>query len=277
MFLAPFKAMPIAPQKPINTAAPSIFTVTAQDFQQNVLMGSMQRPVLAYFTAAWCGPCKQLRPVLEKAVMALGGKVGLAVIDIDANQDLAAAMRVQSVPQIYAFVNGQPVDGFMGMIPESQVKAFLNKLLAMMGQEAEEEATGDDPFAFARTAWSDGNLPEAISIYKAIEDQKPRAEKAAAFLQSLMAHGAPDALAKAKTAVEKNPKDAAAQHALALAALAQGQFDTAFDALLASIKVDRKWEEERARNDFVTLSEILGLEDEQVIANRRKLSSILFS
>ncbi|HCM83703.1 MAG TPA: co-chaperone YbbN, partial [Rhodospirillaceae bacterium] len=91
--------MPIAPQKPINTAAPSIFTVTAQDFQQNVLMGSMQRPVLAYFTAAWCGPCKQLRPVLEKAVMALGGKVGLAVIDIDANQDLAAAMRVQSVPQ----------------------------------------------------------------------------------------------------------------------------------------------------------------------------------
>ncbi|HRJ13058.1 MAG TPA: tetratricopeptide repeat protein [Alphaproteobacteria bacterium] len=269
--------MPIAPQKPINTAAPSIFTVTAQDFQQNVLMGSMQRPVLAYFTAAWCGPCKQLRPVLEKAVMALGGKVGLAVIDIDANQDLAAAMRVQSVPQIYAFVNGQPVDGFMGMIPESQVKAFLNKLLAMMGQEAEEEATGDDPFAFARTAWSDGNLPEAISIYKAIEDQKPRAEKAAAFLQSLMAHGAPDALAKAKTAVEKNPKDAAAQHALALAALAQGQFDTAFDALLASIKVDRKWEEERARNDFVTLSEILGLEDEQVIANRRKLSSILFS
>ncbi len=264
---------------PGSADAPAIFTVTTQDFQQSVLMASTQRPVLAYFTASWCGPCKQLRPVLEKAVNALGNKIGLGVIDIDANQDLAAAMRVQSVPQIYAFVNGQPVDGFMGMIPESQVKTFLNKLLAMMGQETEEDVEGeaDDPFAYARTAWSDGNLAEAITIYKAIEDQKPRAEKAVKFLQGLMLHGAPGNLEKMRAAAEKNPKDAAAQHAFALAALAQGQFNPAMDGLLASIKIDRKWEEERARNDFVTVSEILGLEDELVVASRRKLSSILFS
>lgn len=262
--------------KPSSSEA--IFPVNAQNFQQNVLMGSMERPVLAYFTASWCGPCKQLRPVLEKAINALGGKIGLAVIDIDQNQDLAGAMRVQSVPQIYAFVNGQPVDGFMGMIPESQIKTFLNKLLAMMGQGAEEEeGEQDDPFAYARTAWSDGNLAEAISIYKAIEDQKPRAENAAKFLQSLMIHGAPGALDKARDGAQKNSKDAAVQYQLALAALAQGQFAEGLDALLASIKADRNWEEEKARQEFVRLSEILGLEDELVIASRRKLSSILFA
>lgn len=263
---------------PGDPALPSIFTVSTKDFQQHVLMASMQRPILAYFTASWCGPCKQLRPMLEKAVMALGGKVGLAIIDIDQNKDLAAAMQVQSVPQVYALINGQPVDGFMGVIPESQIKTFLNKILTMAGGAPEEEQGEQaDPFAYARTEWSDGNLAEAISIYKAIEDQKPRAEKAAAYLQSLMIHGAPGALDKARAAAEKKPKDAAAQFALAQAALAQGQFDQALDALLASIRADRKWEEEKARNEFVTLSEILGLEDALVIASRRKLSSILFS
>jgi putative thioredoxin len=147
----------------------------------------------------------------------------------------------------------------------------------MMGQGEVENGEQDDPFQYARTAWADGNLPEAILTYKAIEDQKPRAETAAAFLQILMAHGSAENFTKTQGVAEKNPKDAAAQHAFALAAMAQGQFALGFDALLASIKADRAWQDARARTDFVTLSEVLGLEDDIVIAYRRKLSSILFA
>ncbi len=258
--------------------ADPVFTASAADFQQTILMASMQRPILAYFTAAWCGPCKQLRPTIEKVVRAYGGKVGLAVIDIDANPDLAQAMRVQSVPQVYAFIAGQPVDGFMGAVPESQVKTFIAKLLAMTGQESDEgEENSADPFAQAMNDWSDGNIPAAIMAFKELQNdaaQKAHAEKAVKFLQDLLPHAAPGALEKARAAAGTA---AESQHVLAMAALAQGQFEMALDALLASIKAERKWNAERARTDFVTLSEILGLEDERVVAARRKLSSILFS
>lgn len=265
--------MNLAP-KPASSLSADIFPVTAVDFQQKALMESMRRPVLAYFTASWCGPCKQLRPLLEKVVTAAAGKVALAVIDIDQNPELAQAMRVQSVPQVYAFVGGHPVDGFMGAQPESQLKAFINKLL---GAGADDETTSGDPFAEARTQWRDGNLVAAIASYKNLtaEDMyKTRAEKAAAFLNLLLPHGSAAALANAEKAADKT---AETQHALALAALAHGQFERGMDALLASIKADRKWQDERARTDFVTLSEILGLEDPLVVASRKKLSSILFS
>lgn len=258
----------------------TIFTVTTANFQNAVLMASMARPVLAYFTASWCGPCKQLRPALEKVVQAQGGKIGLAVIDIDQNPDLAGAMRVQSVPQIYAFVGGQPADGFMGALPESEIKEFIAKVLKMAGiAAAPDEAAGNpaDPFADARAVWSDGNLAAAIIAYKTLQPDtalKPRAEKATTFLNLLLPYGSASALANAESAATKT---AESQHTLALAALAHGQFERGFDALLASIKAERKWQEERARTDFVTLSEILGLEDPLVVAARRKLSSILFS
>jgi len=263
-----------------NTAAlDSVFAVTTADFQQSVLMASMQRPIVAYFTASWCGPCKQLRPLIEKVVRAQVGKVGLAIIDIDANPDLASAMRVQSVPQVYAFVRGQPVDGFMGAQPESQLKTFIGKLLAMMGQGTggEEEGRVDDPFAQAMNDWSDGNLPAAILSFKELAADaahKSRAEQAVKFLQDLLPHAAPGNLEKMQSAMAKT---AEAQHSLALAALAQGDFNTGLDALLVSIKLDRKWQDERARTDFVALSGILGLEEPRVVAARKKLSSILFS
>ena len=234
-------------------------------------MESMKRPVLAYFTASWCGPCKQLRPSLEKIVAVQNGKVALAVIDVDQNQELAGAMRVQSVPQIYAFVGAQPVDGFAGALPESQLKAFIAKLLKMAGAEHAEELPeeAEVPGATPRTDWEDGNLVAAMSGYKELKN-----EKAAEFIKSLIPLGAANVLPAAQTAAVKT---ADSQHALALAALAQGKFELGFDALLASIKMDRKWRDERARQDFVILSEILGLEDSLVVANRKKLSSILFS
>ena len=276
MNLSPKPAAPGAILAQPESAA--IFAVTAANFQQSVLMASMQKPVLAYFTASWCGPCKQLRPLLEKIVTAQNGKVTLAVIDIDANPDLAAAMRVQSVPQVYAFASGQPVDGFMGVQPESELKKFIAKILAMMGLGGEKEPLDTtDPFAQPLSDWSDGNIAAAIIGYKELAANavhNVRAEKAATFLATLLPHGSSAALANAESVADRT---AESQHNLALAALAQGRFDRGMDALLASIKFDRKWQDERARTDFVMLSEILGLEDPLVVVSRKKLSSILFS
>jgi putative thioredoxin len=211
-----------------------------------------------------------LRPALEKTVLAQGGKVALAVIDIDQNQELAAAMRVQSVPQVYAFVGAQPVDGFAGAVPESQLKTFIANVLKMAGLAADDAAAEVEEAArVPRTDWEDGNLVAAMAGYKEIKN-----EKAAEFLKNLIPLGAANVLPAAQAAATKTPDS---QHALALAALAQGKFEQAFDALLASIKADRKWNDERARQDFVALSEILGLEDPLVVASRKKLSSILFS
>jgi len=268
------------PAQPSAPDPETITAVTAANFQSAVLMASLQRPVLAYFTASWCGPCKQLRPLLEKTVTAQAGRVLLAVIDIDQNPDLATAMHVQSVPQVYAFVGGQPVDGFMGALPESEMKKFIMKILQMTGQKTGDEelkAYTADPFAQARAHWEDGNLAAAIAAYKNLQSDttyKTRTEKAAAFLNLLLPYGAAGNLAKAQAIATPA---AEAQHSLALAALAQGQLEQGFQALLSSIKADRKWQNERAREDFVTLSEILGLEDPMVIAARKKLSSILFS
>lgn len=258
------------PQSPPANTSPAIFTANTQNFQQSVLLASMARPVLAYFTASWCGPCKQLRPVLEKVVLAMGGKVLLAVIDIDQNPDLAAAMRVQSVPQVYAFVAAQPVDGFMGALPESQIKSFITKVLALAGQAAGEEAAEAAEIASTpRRDWEDGNLVAAMTGYQELKN-----EKAAAFIKRLLPHGAAKSLADAESAAQKTPDS---KHALALAALAQGQFEQGFEALIASFKADRKWQDEIARQDFVVLSEILGLEDPLVVAARKKFSAILFS
>jgi putative thioredoxin len=260
----------LAPKPPVAADTPEIFTVNAENFQPLVLMGSIQRPVLAYFTASWCGPCKQLRPALEKVVLAQAGKVALAVIDIDQNPELAAAMRVQSVPQVYAFVGAQPVDGFAGAVPESQLKTFIANVLKMAGLAAEEEAAEiAEAAATPRADWEDGNLVAAMAGFKEIKN-----EKAAEFLKNLIPLGAANVLPAAEAAATKTPDS---QHALALAALAQGKLEQGFDALLASIKADRKWNDERARQDFVLLSEILGLEDPLVVASRKKLSSILFS
>jgi len=277
-----------------NAAVPDpVFAATTADFQQSVLMASMQRPMLAYFTASWCGPCKQLRPLIEKVVRTQNGKVGLAVIDIDANPDLASAMRVQSVPQVYAFVSGQPVDGFMGAQPESQLKTFIGKLLAITGQGESDEKpeVNSDPFVQAMNDWSDGNLPAAITSFKELAADggklpegaahKARAEKTVKFLQDLIPYASPEkALKKTAIHLDKNPvpiMTAESYHTMALTELAQGNFNGAFASLIASIAEDRKWQEERARTDFVTLSEILGLEEPRVIAARKKLSSILFS
>ncbi len=256
------------------------FDASMVDFQQKVLMASMQQPVLAYFTASWCGPCKQLRPLLEKIVTAYAGKVTLARIDIDQSPELAQAMHIQSVPQVFAFVAGQPVDGFMGVVPESQIKQFIDGVLKMTGgtddAASDEEASVEnlaDPFVRARFAFEDANPVAAAAEYREVlktDANNSRAQTGVKFVENLMPFAAPN-----KAIL--NGDDAAAHYNHAMGLIATGQVAEGIAALLTSIKKDRKANDEIGRQQLLVLFDLLGADDARVADARRKLSALLFS
>jgi putative thioredoxin len=292
-----------------NAAAP-IKDVTTATFEADVIAASMEVPVIVDFWATWCGPCKQLAPALEKAVTAARGKVQLAKVDIDKNPDLAQALRIQSIPTVYAFYQGRPVDAFQGALPDSQVKQFVDRLAAHAG--------GDDDVAAvleqAAQSMAAGDIENAIALYRGILGEVP--ETPAAFLGLVRALLAQDRLAEAKSVLTQVPK-AIANHAdiaaakaavdladqassagpigplnealardpadhrtridLAAALYAAGQHQEAIDHLLESIKRDRAWNEEEARKQLVKYFEARGPKDPITVAGRRRLSSILFS
>lgn len=289
--------------------------VGIKDFATSVMDESRQRLVVVDFWAPWCGPCKQLGPLLEKAVQARKGAVLLAKVNIDENPQLAQQLRVQSVPTVYAFFNGQVVDGFMGAVPESQITAWLDQLVASTGSRA----PGDDGLSAAlkqAQEWLDsGAIAKAEPVFQAILAQEPEnAEAFAGSLRCLMARGetvkasellaaAPPALAQNKAlagvrsalelarqsaqadgdvaALEKrvqaDPNDHAARFDLALALYAAGNHERAVDSLLEIVSRDRAWREEAARKQLVKMFEAFGAADPLTIAARRRLSSILFS
>jgi putative thioredoxin len=292
-----------------DTAAPISDTTTAR-FEADVIAASMQVPVIVDFWAAWCGPCKQLAPALEKAVMAQRGKVKLVKVNIDENPDLAQALRIQSIPTVYAFFQGRPIDAFQGALPESQVKQFVDRLA--------QQAGGDDGIAAvleqAAESLESGDTENAIALYRAILGEVP--ETPAAFLGLVRALLAEDNLAEAKSvlaqvppaianhtdivaakaaidlkdqashagpigplteAVMRDPADHRARIDLATALYAAGQRQEAIDHLLDSIKRDRAWNEEEARKQLVKYFEALGPLDPLTVGGRRRLSSILFS
>jgi len=284
---------------------------TAQ-FMTDVIDASRQVPVIVDFWATWCGPCRQLGPALEKAVLAAKGKVRLVKIDVDKNQQLAAQMRIQSIPAVYAFVNGQPVDGFLGALPESQIKAFIDRLTAGVGGAADQEieallAAADDAMrlnnpggaieAYAQVLQYDAENVAALAGIARCQLELGDPEAAAATLDMVPADKQSDpAIVSARAALElaANPVDTSeidrleaavardgADHQsrfdLALALNGAGRRAEALDHLLAIVRADRTWNEDAARKQVLKLFEAWGPKDELTISGRRKLSSILFS
>ncbi|WP_457089116.1 thioredoxin [Microvirga sp. P5_D2] len=282
---------------------------TTASFQKDVLTESMNQPVLVDFWAPWCGPCKQLTPVIEKAVRAAGGKVKLVKMNIDEHPQIAGQLGVQSIPAVFAFQRGQPVDGFMGALPESQIKAFIERLVGPLGPSAVEEILAE-----AEQVAAGGDLAGAAELYAAVLSQDP--ENAAALAALVKLHvdvgdieGAKRFLAMVPQAKENDPAIAGARAAVELAEQAgslgdtaelqrkveadpldhQARFDLAValngrgrrgeavDHLLEIVRRDRNWNDDGARKQLVQFFEAWGPMDEMTIAGRRKLSSLLFA
>ena len=285
--------------------------VTMDNFMAEVIEGSKTTPTIVQFWAPWCGPCKQLGPVLEKVVGASGGKVRMVRVNIDDNQQIAQQMRVQSVPTVYGFVDGQPVDGFAGAQPESNIKQFVEKLSSMGGAgadvasmlEAAEAALalGDHGTAMIQFQEAMSAAPESVAALAGVvrclsasgdyagarevldqlndeyrEDPAMQSAIAAVELAEKASESAGE-LDAAKAAVEADPNDLAARQEYALALYAVGANAEAMAQLLESIRIERGWNDDAARLQLLEFFATLGAANPDVIAARRKLSTLLFS
>jgi putative thioredoxin len=282
---------------------------TTQTFVKDVIEESRRQPVLVDFWAPWCTPCKQLGPVLEKAVRAAKGKVKLVKMNIDEHPAIPGQMGIQSIPAVIAFVNGQPADGFMGALPESQVVAFLERLTKdRIGGEAKDLleaadaalADGNSAGAaelFAQVLAEDGTNIHALAglarcyVETGALDQArqtltmvPQAKRNEAPVAA--ARAALDLAEQAKTLgplaeleqkVAANPLDHQARFDLALALNGKGQRLEALDQLISIVRRDRKWNDDGARKQLVQFFDAWGTTDEATIEGRRRLSSILFA
>lgn len=286
--------------------------ISTKDFVPEVVRASLDQPVLVDFWAPWCGPCKQLGPLLEKAVAATNGKVKMVKMDIDENPQLAQQMGIQSIPAVYAFYKGQPVDGFMGLQTESAIKQFLDKLIRLSGGGAAGAAVAE-ALAEADKLLEENQIEDANAIYAEILGQEPNNASAYAGLVKIalalgqpeeaeaMLLEAPPEIAKAKEligvraqveltrkaaqtgplselmeAVVAAPDDHQKRYDLAVALHANNRSEEAIDHLIESIRRDRKWNDEAARKQLVTIFEALGFMHDLSVAGRRKLSSVLF-
>lgn len=285
-----------------------------KSFMADVIEASRSVPVIVDFWAPWCGPCKQLGPALEKAVNEAKGAVRMVKIDIDKNQQLAAQMRIQSIPAVYAFYQGQPVDGFVGALPDSQVKTFVNKLAGLAGGAAGGPSPVEEALEQADESLAAGDHGTATAIYDQVLAHESTNLKAVAGL-TLAALAAKDvkaarkafdrtpsdkredaALAKAKAALElaeqgasaagklgeleaalaADPSNHQARFDRAMALYGAGQQEQAVDDLLEIISRKRDWNEEAARKQLVKFFEALGATNPVTLAGRRRLSSLLF-
>jgi putative thioredoxin len=282
---------------------------TTAAFRQDVIQESSKQPVLVDFWAPWCGPCKQLTPVIEKAVKAAGGKVKLVKMNIDEHPQIPGQLGIQSIPAVIAFTKGQPVDGFMGALPESQVKGFIERLVGPVGPSPAEDLLAQ---ADARAA--EGDAGGAAELYAAVLAQDPENVAALAALAKLhldlddlegakrflaMAPSAKEndpAVAGARAAIEHaeqaaslgdtgeferrleaNPLDHQARFDLALALNARGRREEAIDALIDIVRRERSWNDEAARKQLVQFFEAWGPTDDMTVLGRRRLSSVLFA
>jgi putative thioredoxin len=298
---------------PAAAAEGLIKDTTTQTFVKDVIEESRRQPVLVDFWAPWCGPCRQLTPVLEKVIRAAKGKAKLVKMNIDENRTLfdqiSVQMGIQSIPAVIAFANGQPADGFLGALPESQVTAFVERLIKdRVGGEEK------DLLKEAEAALADGDAGHAADLYaRVLEQDSGNTQALAGLARAYVETGAleqakqmlaliPEAkrnepeVAAARAAVDlaeqatslgpiteleqkvaANPIDHQARFDLALALNAQGRRGEALDHLLEIVKRDRKWNDDGARKQLVQLFDAWGPTDESTVAGRRRLSSILFA
>lgn len=298
---------------PTDGQAPLVKDADVQSFMADVIEASMETPIVVDFWAPWCGPCKQLTPILEKVVHAAQGKVRLVKVNIDENPEIAQQLRIQSIPMVYGFKQGRPVDGFQGAVPESQVRSFVERLVGGEVKSPIEEAVEQ-----AKEAGEAGDWPTAAAIFAQVlqhEPENPAAlaglaqaaladgdlDNARAFVERIAVNDRDDPfVASAVSAVDlagqtvgagadagevqalqdaiaADPKNHQARFDLAMLLFANGEGEAAADALLDSVGMDRAWNEEAARKQLVKFFEAWGPMDPRTLAARRKLSSILFS
>jgi putative thioredoxin len=289
----------------LNATGPKNLIKDATDatFAIDVMEASKQQPVLVDFWAPWCGPCKQMTPIIEKVVNDNNGKVKLVKVNIDENPQYAGQLRVQSIPAVFAFVDGRPVDGFMGALPESQIRQFISRL-GKMGGLAEQIA---DVLNMARTAFEQNEFAAVIDMATQVLGADPLQAEASALkaraeiaTEQLEAASATLAAVPADkqndpaldlalnpvdtsgiTTLEKqladNPLDHAARVELAILLNGSNRREDAIDQLIQVIRKDRTWNEDGARKQLVQFFEAWGPKDEMTLLGRRKLSSVLFS
>ena len=295
-----------------NAGGALIKDVSEATFMQDVVEASKEKPVIVDFWAPWCGPCKTLGPQLEEAVNGANGAVTMAKVNIDENQMIAGQMQVQSIPTVFAFFNGQPVDGFQGAISASEIKAFVDRVVAANGGEAESGL--DSAVLSAEQMFEEGDIESAIETFSAIlqEDtnnlksniglikchlalgdldqaeailngipaeisQSPEVEPIHAQIQ--LAKQALDAgpINDLQQLVEKNPNDHEARFKLAQALHGSGQVEDAVDQLLELFKRDKEWNDEAAKSQLFVIFEALEPNNPIVLNGRRKLSSLIFA
>ena len=297
----------------LNTAVDYIFDVNQQDFQQAIIDASQNTPIIVDFWAPWCEPCKQLMPVLEAVVKTHEGKVKMAKVNIDQNQAIAQQLQIQSVPMVYAFFRGRPVDGFAGMKSKSEIEAFLTKLVNLAGGFSPEQleelltqadsALAIDDFENANALYGQvfgldskntralaglitvhvrtGGLDTAKEILDSLDDDMRESDAIKAVEKSIafasQSSEASSQLAGLQKAVQDNSDDLQAQFDLSMAYMSVGHPQEAVDGLLAIIATDREWGDGKARAQLLEFFEVIGHADPITLKGRRRLSSMWFS
>ena len=299
---------PILSEGGVAADADLIKNTTTKDFMRDVVEASREVPVLVDFWAPWCGPCRQLTPLLEKAVRAAKGAVKLVKMNIDEHPQIPGQMGVQSIPAVFAFQDGRPVDGFMGALPESRIKSFIARLI---GDESADAAADLDAADEALAAGDANTAAQAFAeaLQKDAENERAaaglakcyiktgdltRAEQTLALVPPAKADSAPVASARASLELARkaanagdaeslraklaaDPNDSQSRFDLAVALNAKGDRQGALDELLTIIRKDRAFNDDAARKELLQLFDAWGASDPATISGRQRLSSLLFA